>query len=265
LLIDDQSGALRQSRIEFLTGKLEWNMIFDREPTDWADLQSLVAQLFRELGCDVAVGQHVDLVRGKKEIDVLVNDPGTTPASQYLCECKFWGKPIPQEVIHSFRTIVADYGAHRGFVISRVGFQSGAREAVQKTNVDLLTFGELQTIFLDRWRVSMGKRFMPFADRLFPYWDYPGKASKIKWTRWHVEKQRLITEAYRPFVKLGPALEWFQGFRWDLPMTLPRLDEQRNQVGEVVLNTERQVYDFIDAKKDVALRDFQVIYGEIDT
>lgn len=36
-------------------------MIFDREPTDWADLQNLVAQLFRELGCDVAVGLHVDL------------------------------------------------------------------------------------------------------------------------------------------------------------------------------------------------------------
>ena len=47
-------------------------------------------------------------------------------------------------------------------------------------------------------------------------------------------------------------------------MTLPRLDEQLNQVGEVVLNTERQVYDFIDSKKDVALRDFQVVFGEIE-
>ncbi len=48
-------------------------------------------------------------------------------------------------------------------------------------------------------------------------------------------------------------------------MTLPQLDEHRNQVGQIVLTNDRQVYDFIDAKKDTALRDFQVIYGEIST
>jgi hypothetical protein len=148
-------------------------------------------------------------------------------------------------------------------VISRAGFQSGAREAVKQTNIDLLTFEELQAIFLDRWRISVCKHFMPFADRLFPYWDYPGKPPSIKWTPWHVQKQQLLTEAYLPLVNLGPMLE-SGGRRWRLPMTLPQLDDQRNQAGEVVLNTEREVYDFIDAKKDIALRDFQVIYGEID-
>ncbi len=57
-------------------------MIFDRDPTDWSDLQNLVAKMFWELGCDIAVGQHVDLVRGKNEVDVLVKDPGTTPTSE---------------------------------------------------------------------------------------------------------------------------------------------------------------------------------------
>jgi hypothetical protein len=250
-------------RIESGFATPEDNVIFDREPTDWSDLQNLVAQMFRELGCEVAIGQQAALVRGRKEIDVLIRDPGTTPPSQYLCECKFWSRPIPQEVVHSFRTVVADYGAHRGFVVSRAGFQAGAREAVQKTNIDLVTFDELQAIFFNRWRVSLGKHFMPYADRLFPYWDFPGKQSKIKWTPWHVEKQHLLTEAYLPLVNLGPMLEW-RGFQWKLPMTLPHIDGQRNQIGEIVLSTERQVYDFIDAKKDVALRDFQVIYGEIE-
>ena len=79
----------------------------------------------------------------------------TTPTSVYLCECKYWGKPIPQEVIHSFRTVLVDFGAHRGFIISRAGFQTGARDAVRNTNLDLLTFEELQSLFFDRWRVSM--------------------------------------------------------------------------------------------------------------
>lgn len=56
-------------------------MIFDREPTDWSDLQNLVAQMFREAGCEVAIGQEVALVRGKKAIDVLVRDQQTTPAA----------------------------------------------------------------------------------------------------------------------------------------------------------------------------------------
>jgi hypothetical protein len=44
---------------------------------------------------------------------------------------------------------------------------------------------------------------MPYADKLFPYWDYPGKWPAIQWTPAHVKKKELLTEAYLPFVKLG--------------------------------------------------------------
>ena len=166
--------------------------VFDHEPDGWEELQDLVAQLFLETGCEAVVGKQVQLVRGQKEIDVWVQDPQTAPPSRYLCECKFWSRPIPQEVIHSFRTIVADYGAHRGFIISRVGFQAGAFEAVQNTNVDLLTFPELQDIFFDRWRIAMGERFMPYGDRLFPYWDFSGRRPQIEWNDEHCERNRLL-------------------------------------------------------------------------
>jgi Restriction endonuclease len=237
--------------------------ILDHEPTDWVDLQNQVAQLFSELGCEVVVGARLELVRGAKEIDVWVRDPHTSPVSQYLCECKFWNKPIPQEVVHSFRTVVSDYGAHRGFIISRAGFQTGAREAVRNTNVDLVTFPELQAIFFDRWRVAMAKRFMPYADRLFPYWDYPGKMPKIKWGKEHVERQSLLIEAYSPLVRLGPLLE-MKGFVWNLPMTLPALDDRGNVNGTIMLTSYRQLYDFIDQNKGVALKHFQILYGEVD-
>lgn len=237
--------------------------IFDHEPADWRQLQDLVAQLFSEIGCDVRLSERVKLVRGAKEIDVLVRDPQTTPPSIYLCECKFWSKPTPQEVIHAFRTVVADFGAHRGFIISRIGFQAGAIEAVRNTNVDLLTFDELQSLFFDRWRVAMGRRYRPEADRLFPYWDYPGKMPKIKWNKQHVEHQQLLIEAYRPLILIGPLFEQ-HGSVWNLPMTLPRLDGSGKQNGTLTLNTYRQVYDFIAQNKDMALRHFQVLYGEID-
>ena len=236
--------------------------IFDHEPADWPQLQDLVAKLFSETDCDVRVSERVTLVRGGKEVDVLVRDPHTTPPSVYQCECKFWNKAIPQEVIHAFRTVVADFGAHRGFIISRVGFQAGAREAVINTNVDLLTFDELQLLFFDRWRVAMGLRYRPEADQLFPYWDYPGKMPRIKWQREHVQHQQLLIEAYLPLVHIGPLFE-HQGFVWNLPMTLPRLDGRGRQDGTLTLSTYRQVYDFIEQNKDAALRHFQVLYGEV--
>jgi Restriction endonuclease len=237
--------------------------IFDREPRDWRELQDLVAQLFLEIGCDVNVGERVSLVRGEKEIDVAVRDPLTTPPSIYLCECKFWNKRIPQEVIHAFRTVIADFGAHRGFIISRVGFQAGAEEAVANTNLDLLTFDELQSLFFDRWRVAMGRKYRADADRLFPYWDYPGKMPKIKWEKEHVDRQQLLIEAYRTLLRIGPLFE-LEGSVWDLPMTLPRLDENGNAEGTITLSTYREVYDFIERSKDNALMQFQVLYGEID-
>lgn len=237
--------------------------IFDHEPANWRELQDRVAQLFSEIGCDVKVGERVKLVRGEKEIDVQVHDIQTTPASVYLCECKFWSNPIPQEVIHSFRTVLSDFGAHRGFIISRVGFQSGAKEAVKNTNLDLLTFEEVQSLFFDRWRIAMGKRYESYADRLFPYWDFPGKMPKIKWEKEHVDRQQLLMEAYLPLVRIGPLFQ-MQGSVWKLPMTLPNLDENGDTEGTITLTTYRQVYDFIDRSKDLALKHFQVLYGEVD-
>jgi len=237
--------------------------IFDHEPADWPELQDRVAQLFSELGCDVKVCERVKLVRGEKEIDVAVRDPETTPPSVYLCECKLWSRPIPQEVIHSFRTVLSDFGAHRGFIISRAGFQAGAKEAVKNTNLDLVTFEELDSLFFDRWRIAMGKKYLPHADRLFPYWDYPGKMPKIRWNEDHVHRQQLLIEAYRPLLRIGPLFE-MEGSVWNLPMTLPRLDEGGNADGTITLSTYRQVYDFIERHKDLAMKHFQVLYGEID-
>jgi hypothetical protein len=237
--------------------------IFDHGPADWRELQEHVAQLFSEIGCDVKLSERVNLVRGEKEIDVSVVDPQTNPASVYLCECKFWSKPVPQEVIHSFRTVVSDFGAHRGFIISRTGFQAGAKKAAMKTNLDLVTFDELQSLFFDRWRIAMGKKYRPNADRLFPYWDYPGKMLRIKWEKRHVDRQELLVQAYRPLLRIGPLFE-MQGSLWTLPVTLPSLDNQGNQDGTLTLSTYRQVYDFIERNKDLALKYFQLLYGEID-
>jgi hypothetical protein len=85
---------------------------------------------------------------------------------------------------------------------------------------------------------------------------------KIKWGEEHVRHQQLLIEAYRPLLHIGPLFE-MEGSVWKLPMTLPSVDENGAADGTITLSTYRQVYNFIDRNKDLAMKHFQVLYGEI--
>lgn len=237
--------------------------VFDRDPSDWKELQDMVGQLFEEMGCEVEVGKQVLNVRGTKEIDVYVSDPAIAPGGVYLCECKYWKRSVPQEIVHSFRTVMSDTGAHRGFIISMAGFQSGAREAATNTNIDLVTFAELQAIFADRWRVTMGERLTPYSNVFFPYWDPSGGARPtFQWQKEHVERQQQLINAYRPILFLRPMSEK-RRYETNFPIVLPAVNERGEFEGEITINSYRQLYDFIESNLPVALYHLQVLHGEI--
>lgn len=236
--------------------------IFDSDPSDWQQLQQLVGQMFSEMGCAVEVEKQVELVRGRKNVDVFVVDNGVTPTAQYLCECKFWRKSIPQDVIHAFRTVVADCGAHRGFVISIAGFQEGARTAVHRTNIDLVIFEELQGIFFDRWRIAMGRRAMGSADDLFPYWDPFGRLPKFEWTDDHRRRINLLAEAYNPIIGMGAAAEQ-RSFHQKFPIEVPLLDAAGEIDGKLAIKSYRELYTFIDENKEKALYHYRLLFGEV--
>lgn len=107
-------------------------MIFDAEPSDWKQLQRLVCQAFREMGCRADENVSIELVRGKKAVDVLVQDSVDGISSSYLVECKHWSCEVHQGVVHEFRPIVADAGVNRGLIVSKKGFQAGCFEAAKK-------------------------------------------------------------------------------------------------------------------------------------
>ena len=120
--------------------------------TDWQDLQAKVAQLFAEMDYEVETPKLVNLAgRGKKEVDVWVRDPMASINQIYLIECKFWNTKVPQDTVHGFKTVMEGAGANTGFIISKLGFQSGAYEAIRFTNIHLLTFEELQHRYGSEW------------------------------------------------------------------------------------------------------------------
>jgi hypothetical protein len=47
--------------------------------------------------------------------------------------------------------VISDFGANTGYIISKNGFQSGARKAAKNSNVFLLTFEEFQNEIREMW------------------------------------------------------------------------------------------------------------------
>jgi hypothetical protein len=237
------------------------HMIFDTEPNNWKELQNFVGQLFNECGFETEVSKVVDLVRGKKEIDVYTQDNSSEYKPIILVECKFWSSPINQEIIHSFRTVVADFGANLGFIVSKNGFQSGSYEAVKNTNIRLVSLKELEMEYYVKWKQNLTKHYMPYADRLFPYWDYLGKMPNDGGII-DFEKKQLVHSAYRPICSLGPADQMLNGFIRNYPMKIPVINDDLEQINTIEIKTDRQYFDFVEKNKEQALRHFKKLYRE---
>jgi hypothetical protein len=236
-------------------------MIFDREPNTWSELQAFVGQMFHECGFDTEISKVVNLVRGKKEIDVFAQDNKSEFHPIAFVECKFWSKPVSQETVHSFRTVVADFGANVGFIVSKVGFQSGCYEAVKNTNIKLVTLKELESEYFEKWKKGMVDKYMKYADILFPYWDYPGKNPQQNAHKFNWENKQLVHSAYLPICSLGPS-DTMGGFTRRYPMIVPIINDDLDIIGEEHILTDRQFFDFVDGKKEKAIKHFKILYGE---
>lgn len=114
-------------------------------------MQSEVGEILAQCGFVVDVEKKVETARGEVELDVYAEENIKGRKYSVICECKLWNSNIPQSVIHSFRTVVGDVGANKGYIISLKGFQSGSVKAVNYTNVELTTWEEFQQAFAETW------------------------------------------------------------------------------------------------------------------
>lgn len=151
-------------------------MITERQPEDWRELQSEVARILAECGMQAEVEKTVTLARDKADVDVVAVETVNGRTTTIFCECKLWKRSIPKNVIHGFRTVVEDGGANVGYVITSSGFQSGALAAADLTNLRLVTWPEFQAEFEGTWveshlRPEVTKRlddFMELVEPLLP-------------------------------------------------------------------------------------------------
>lgn len=129
-------------------------MITRREPDSWQDLQNQVAKILDECGFDVEIEKKITTFRGEVELDAYAEELIKGRKYSIAVECKYWSNNIPQHVIHSFRTVLADLGINAGYIVAKTGFQSGSFSAAELTNIDLLTWDEFQHQFFESWYES---------------------------------------------------------------------------------------------------------------
>lgn len=140
----------------------------------WKEYQEQAASFFRSLGLEAATDVTVGGVRTNHDIDVLVKSHHGGFDIVWLVECKNWQKPVSKLHVLGLREIVADIGADRGIILSESGFQSGAVEAANLTNVHVTSLQELR-ITASNDIYSM--RFREIYDRTEQcrerYWQIP--------------------------------------------------------------------------------------------
>jgi hypothetical protein len=138
-------------------------------PDAWEKLEELVTEILSECGMATQRQVSLQLPRGSVDVDVVADETVDGIIHHTICECKNWRVNIPKEVVHAFRTVMQETGANRGYIVSRVGFQSGAIEAAKATNIELVTFAEFQNVYFHKW---INKRIWDIEHQIEPFNTY---------------------------------------------------------------------------------------------
>jgi hypothetical protein len=76
-------------------------------------------------------------------MDVVVWDRRGRYTVTTLIECKFHSEPIEQEVVDSLVGVLDNSDADKGVVVSKNGFQSGAKERAEGSGIELWTLRQI--------------------------------------------------------------------------------------------------------------------------
>lgn len=109
----------------------------------WSEYQIEAAEFFSSLGLKAEVECRVEGARGVHVVDVYASGSYGGIAFNWAVECKAWKTNIPKEKVMALSSIVQDIGADRGFLLSEVGFQSGALLAARSSNITLSSLEDL--------------------------------------------------------------------------------------------------------------------------
>lgn len=111
---------------------------------EWREYEVAAAEFFRELGLQAEHDQKVKGARATHQVDVLVTTRQFGIEQMWVVECKLRTRLVEKQCVMTLAGVVDDVGADRGFLLSEVGFQSGAVQAARKRNITLTSLADLR-------------------------------------------------------------------------------------------------------------------------
>ncbi|WP_348825511.1 restriction endonuclease [Flavobacterium aestuarii] len=235
-----------------------------KEPKNWRELQLFVSEILNECGYVTQIEKTIQTLRGKVEIDVYAEKEEGIKTI-ILCECKFWKNNIPQTVVHSLRSVINDYGATNGFIISKVGFQSGAIETIDKSNISLLTWSDFQELFLSKWLDNIIERNHKIGRELLPFTTGMGFFYDIYQTL-DEEKQKSINSVIKSYSRfeIFSQKDLYYDFN-ENKISINNIDEIISEIKlklPVKIQSYQDYFNFIYKYCDEALTKIDLIIGE---
>lgn len=217
-------------------------MITTKNPESWKDLQNMTAEILSESWLIAETEKIITSVRGDIEIDVFAIEKIHQRENIILIECKFWSKPIPQTVIHSFRTVVWDIWGNTWYIISKKGFQSWSYKAIQSSNIRLVTWIEFISLFEDQWYNNYFNKYLrkhfdlviELLDTLVPSW-----AIRLI-EKNDIERIKFLRLKYKHLGRLLYGIIWSNSFfSANKKVSLPLINNFKlNDMPQEILNTE---------------------------
>jgi hypothetical protein len=174
---------------------------------NWQELQDKVCLLLNQVGFEAETNKKVSVPRGNIDLDVYAVDPNSIDKIEYIIECKNWEHRIPQTIIHSFTSVMNETGGNIGYIISKNGFQKGAFDFVENTNIKILTFEQLQERYSESWLINYFYREIDIISRdLKDYTDVINSSRDTKLQGISEDKQKQYVSLFLKYKDFGDFL-----------------------------------------------------------
>ncbi|EAN0545979.1 hypothetical protein GID46_14430 [Salmonella enterica] len=115
----------------------------------WNDLESYTQYVYstllnpRDNGVEVRRNVVLKGLKGEYQIDVFYQFENAGFIHRVAIECKYHNRPLDRDTIMPFCNKITDIGNIIGVIVSKSGYQSGAKEYAEKHGITLLTTEDL--------------------------------------------------------------------------------------------------------------------------
>ncbi|MGP5033174.1 restriction endonuclease [Glutamicibacter arilaitensis] len=146
----------------------------------WSEFQEAVKKVLnQQRGVCAETNKRIPGTRTHHDIDVYAKFTALGAPITWLIECKLWQTRVTKEKVLAFHKIVEETGADRGLLIAENGYQSGAFEAAENANVELVIFQDFERRVGEEVAIS---RLTDYISRLavlhHRYWQHPKDVRK---------------------------------------------------------------------------------------